>query len=113
MFRYAARSTCAFSRTLGRRFHPLGGFPVVRWAPARLSACCSRRSIPKSSARIGSSPGEELSIASAVAFISGFHQAGSFTGGVLDAGPASGDGRESRLSLSPGLIAFLLECGLL
>ena len=73
MFRYAARSTCAFSRTLGRRFRPLGGFSVVRWAAARLSACCSRRSMPKSSARIGSSAGEELSMTAAVAFISSFH----------------------------------------
>jgi len=44
-----------YSRTLGRRSRPLLGLWVMRSAAARLSACCSRRSMPKSSARIGPS----------------------------------------------------------
>src|SRR5262245_63225173 len=78
MFRYAASSTRALSRTLGRRFRPRAGFTTVRWAPARLSACCSRRSMPKISARIGSSTGNEPS-RTAVAFILSFRNA-SFRG---------------------------------
>jgi predicted RND superfamily exporter protein len=55
MSRYAARSTWAFSRTLGRSCRPLEGSSVIRWAADRLWACCAKRSMPKTSARIGSS----------------------------------------------------------
>jgi hypothetical protein len=53
--RYASRSTRSFARTRERRLSPFAGLRVVRSAAARLSACCSRRSIPNSSERIGSS----------------------------------------------------------
>src|SRR5271165_2107045 len=52
--RYAARRTRPLSWSrLAKRFSPVV-FSATRCATARLSACCSRRSTLKSSARIGS-----------------------------------------------------------
>src|SRR2546422_314076 len=53
--RYASRSTRPLSSTRGNSRRPFSNSLMTGWAAARLSACCSRRSTPKSSARIGSS----------------------------------------------------------
>src|SRR5207253_1164246 len=55
--RYASRSTRPLSSTRGNSRRPFSNSLMTGWAAARLSACCSRRSTPKSSARIGSSNG--------------------------------------------------------
>src|SRR5258708_977224 len=55
--RYASRSTRPLSSTRGNSRRPFSDSLMTCWAAARLSACCSRRSTPKSSARIGSSNG--------------------------------------------------------
>src|SRR5881397_328307 len=55
--RYASRSTRPLSSTRGNSRRPFSDSLMTCWAAARLSACCSRRSTPKSSARIGSSSG--------------------------------------------------------
>src|SRR6185295_13227937 len=68
MPRYPARSTCALSRTRGRRGRPRGGRPPAWWASARLRACCSRRSMPKISARMGSCSGEEPSMTAVISW---------------------------------------------
>src|SRR5688572_9770109 len=55
MLRYDASRTRPLSRTRGDSLRDFQGVSVTRWAAARVSACCSRRSMLKSSARIGSS----------------------------------------------------------
>src|SRR5688572_7963306 len=50
---YDSRSTRPLSSTRASNRRPRLARRVTGWAAARLSACCSRRSTPKSSARIG------------------------------------------------------------
>ncbi len=53
--RYPSRNTRPFASTRGSSERPLRGAAKTGCAVARLSACCSKRSLPKSSARIGAS----------------------------------------------------------
>src|SRR5713101_9471126 len=55
MARYASSRTDSLSLSRTARDRPVVGLEVTGWAAARLSACCSRRSILKSSARMDSS----------------------------------------------------------
>ena len=55
MMRYASSKTRPFSRSRVANRRPVVGLVVTGCAAARLSACCSRRSMLNSSARIGSS----------------------------------------------------------
>ena len=51
--RYDSRRTRPLSSTRGSNRRPRLDRVMTGWAAARLSACCSRRSTPKSSARMG------------------------------------------------------------
>src|SRR6266705_3433127 len=55
MARYASSRTDSLSLSRTARDRPVVGIAVTGWAAARLSACCSRRSILKSSSRMDSS----------------------------------------------------------
>src|SRR5712691_2074064 len=55
MARYASSRTDSLALRRAARDRPVVGLAVTGWAAARLSACCSRRSIPKSSSRMDSS----------------------------------------------------------
>ena len=68
MFWYADRRTCPFLLTSGMRARPFVISSMVRWAMAKLSACCSRRSMPKTSARIASSTRVGAAVIAAIVF---------------------------------------------
>src|SRR5256712_2042531 len=55
MARYASSRTDSLSLSRAASDRPVVGLAVTGWAAARLSACCSRRSILKSSSRMDSS----------------------------------------------------------